>query len=125
MLQGWQAPAGVGPSRPDPQPRANPFANNDYYDLFYADNPTAAYQRTLNQWGVGGGDSAFDRFLRQQSGQEYLQYQAQAPDLPRGTTFLDFLNPRLGSIEQRFRALPAQARGYNYGNDAPRVRYLL
>lgn len=95
-----------------------------FYDLFYSDNPQAAYQRQLNQWGVGGGDSMFDRFARAQSGQEYLQYQAQAPELGPNTTFLDFLDPRRGSIEQRFQNLPSAARGYNYANLAPRVRSL-
>jgi hypothetical protein len=103
----------------------NPFQmGDDFWQNYYGDNPQYGYRRALNQQGTDPF-SAFGRFAKSQFGTMQDDYNAKLPELPFGTTFVDFANQGgLKDLESKFRNLPAGQRGQNLGALAPKVRYL-
>ena len=97
-----------------------PGGTNDNFlgDIFYNDNPTAAW---FNQFSKAGGANPLGEFLRGSQGRYYNQYLAQLPQNPN-MLFTDFIKGK--NPEQEFQGLSPRSRGMNPSMFAPQVRFV-
>jgi hypothetical protein len=101
----------------------DPTQSLDLNNVYYQDNPDVAYQYALNKAGLGGPDNPFGRYLQGQYNTIHRNYLADAPSLPTGTPFLNYLGQHGGDYAYQFRQLSPELRGERQQTYQPRVRY--
>lgn len=103
---------------------AFPGPNVTFQQQYLTDNPDVAYQRLLQQQGVGGGASPFEQWLQQQYSRLNRGYQNELFNRPLGYSPSDYFGEQFPALQAQFRGLAPQQRGENPGLFGSKVRFL-
>lgn len=100
---------------------------------FYENQPSAAYQRLLNQMGLGAGaQSPFAKYAQGQRDDAYNSYLAKLGGMANGGgmgdptqySYVDFLQEYGPTLNSSFANLTPSQRGEKFGGGAPRARWI-
>lgn len=103
---------------------ALPGPSVTFQQQFLADNPDVAWQRLLQQQGVGGGASPLEQWLQQQYPRLNRGYQNELFNHPLGYAPSDYFGEQFPALQQQFRNLAPQQRGENPQTFGGKVRFL-